>query len=48
MPSPWRLVGRADVQRQRVVRRMDSDGGEAGFAGGAGDANGNLAAIGYQ
>ena len=43
-----RLVGRADMQRQRVVRRMNRNGGNTCFAGGPGDANGNLAAIGYQ
>ena len=42
------FVGGADVQRQRVVRWIDGDGGKAGFAGGAGNANGDLAAIGDQ
>jgi hypothetical protein len=43
-----RLIGRADVQRHRVIRWMDSDGGKVGFASGAGDANGYLAPIGDQ
>ena len=42
------LVGGADMQRQRIVRGMDGDGGKAGFAGGTADANGDLAAIGDQ
>ena len=41
-------VGGADMQRQRIVGGIDRDGGRAGFAGGARDANGNLAAIGDQ
>ena len=43
-----RLVRGPDVQRQRIVRRMDRDGGKAGFTGGAGDANGDLATVGDQ
>ena len=42
------FVGGPDVQRQRVVRRVDGDGGKAGFAGGTGDTNGDFAAIGDQ
>ena len=42
------LVGGADMQRQRVVRRMDRDGDKAGFAGGTADANGDLATVGDQ
>ena len=41
-------VGGADMQRQRVVGRIDRDGGKAGFAGGPRDANGDLAAVGDQ
>ena len=42
------LIGRANVQGKCIVRRVDGDGGEAGFAGGASDTNGDLAAIGDQ
>ncbi len=41
-------VGGADMQRLRIVGGMDRDGGEAGVAGGAGDADGDLAAVGDQ
>ena len=43
-----RLVGGANMQRERVVGRIDGDGGETGFAGGAGDADGDLASVGDQ
>ena len=43
-----RLVSGADMQRQRVVRGVDRDGGKAGFARGPRDANGDLAAVGDQ
>jgi hypothetical protein len=42
------FVGGADVQRQCIVGRVDRDAGKAALAGGTGDANGNLAAIGDQ
>ena len=43
-----RFVRRADMQRQRVVGRMDRDRGNAGVRRSAGDANGDFAAIGNQ
>ncbi len=43
-----RFIRRTDMQRQRVVGRMDRDRGDAGVRRGAGDANGNFAAIGDQ
>ena len=41
-------VGGADMQRLRIVGGIDRDGGEAGVARGARDANGDLAAVGDQ
>ena len=43
-----RRVGRADMQRQRVVGGIDRDGGKAGLARGPRDTNGDLAAVGDQ
>ena len=42
------LVDPADMQRGRVVFRMDAHRGDAEFGGGLGDADGDLAAIGDQ
>ena len=42
------LVNAADMQRGRVVFRMDAHRGNAEFGGGLGDADGDLAAIGDQ
>ncbi len=42
------LVRAADMQRQRIVGGVNRDGDKAGFACGARDANGNLAAISDQ
>ena len=41
-------VGGADMQRLRIVGGIDRDGGKAGVARGARDANGDLAAVGDQ
>ena len=41
-------VGDADMQRLRIVGGMDRDGGEAGVARRARDADGDLAAVGDQ
>jgi hypothetical protein len=46
--NPKTLVGGADMQRQRVVRRVDRNGDKAGFTCGTADANGDLAAVGDQ
>ena len=43
-----RFIRRTDMQRQRVVGWMDRDRGNAGIRRGAGDANGDFAAIGNQ
>ncbi len=43
-----RLIGKAHMQRQRIVRGMDRDRREAGIGCGARDADGDLAAIGDQ
>ena len=43
-----RFVGAADMQRGRVVGRVDGDGADAQLAGGADDANGDLAAVGDE
>jgi hypothetical protein len=43
-----RLVRDAHVQRLAVGVRVDGDGGEAGVAAGAGDADGDLAAVGDE
>ena len=43
-----RFIRRTDMQRQRVVGRIDRDRGDAGVGRGAGDANGDFAAIGDQ
>ena len=42
------LIRAADMQRQRVVGRIDRDRGKAGLAGGTRDPNGDLAAVGDQ
>ena len=39
------LVGQEDVQRRRVVLRVDGDGGDAEIGGGAGHAHRDLAAV---
>jgi len=41
-------VGDADMQRLHIVGGMDRDGGEAGVARRARDADGDLAAVGNQ
>ena len=41
-------IRRTDMQRERVVGRVDRDGGKAGFVRGARDANGDLATVGDQ
>ena len=43
-----RFIRRTDMQRQRVVRWVDRDRGDAGVRRGASDANGDFAAIGDQ
>ena len=47
-PDEIGLIGLGTVQRKPVFLRIDRDGADAQFAGGAHDANGDFTAIGNQ